>query len=526
MTCKVLLLAGVIFIVSSCKKDAETETGQSRMFSPSAIKSSTTETSAKLTWEAPLFAGADSVKYNVEVSTDSTFQAIRYTGTTDTAGIRISYPDLAIKETYYARIKAAETAGKPESKWTVSSSFRIPGAQIFSAVQATDIVDNAVILRWQSRAGLTKIVLTPASGTSISVNLTADDVSGTHKLISGLTSGITYTAEIFKDALTQGTVTFKTKDPLAGTLIDLREITNRPSVLADTITDVPAGSTIILKRGFQYNIETAVSLDKSVKIISGSDLTVSNPATIYITGSINVTAGSTIDYIDFEDVYLRGDTYGSSAGRYVMNVSNACTIGRLSFESCKVNILRGVIRFQSAASILVNKFILNNTIVDNVGGYGLLTLDAGKVDDIVITNSTLYMVEKVVVTKTATNSINIEKCTINEAPLSGNYLIDFGGTSVGSVNGIAIKNVILGVGKATSTGATVVRGIRTSATTNVIVSGSYNTSDYTTSANVISGLNAYSGKSTDLFTDPVNGNFKIKDSAFAGVNTAGDPRWR
>jgi hypothetical protein len=52
------------------------------------------------------------------------------------------------------------------------------------------------------------------------------------------------------------------------------------------------------------------------------------------------------------------------------------------------------------------------------------------------------------------------------------------------------------------------------------------TSDCLFSANPITGANSYSGKAADLFTDPANGNFKIKDNSFAGKSTAGDPRWR
>ena len=39
-------------------------------------------------------------------------------------------------------------------------------------------------------------------------------------------------------------------------------------------------------------------------------------------------------------------------------------------------------------------------------------------------------------------------------------------------------------------------------------------------------ITRYPGTSTDLFEDPANGNFKIKDKSFVGKSSAGDPRWR
>jgi hypothetical protein len=67
-------------------------------------------------------------------------------------------------------------------------------------------------------------------------------------------------------------------------------------------------------------------------------------------------------------------------------------------------------------------------------------------------------------------------------------------------------------------------GIKSSG--NAVLSNTYMTSDCLFSANPITGANSYSGKAADLFTDPANGNFKIKDNSFAGKSTAGDPRWR
>src|SRR5690606_41615330 len=46
------------------------------------------------------------------------------------------------------------------------------------------------------------------------------------------------------------------------------------------------------------------------------------------------------------------------------------------------------------------------------------------------------------------------------------------------------------------------------------------------SAQMYPEVTIYTKPSTDIFTDPDNANFKIKDNGFPGRENAGDPRWR
>lgn len=526
---KLFLLAGLISLVASCKKDDATDMGTARLFMPSQPKISTGETSALITWTAPVRSGTDSLNYTVEVATDSTFQTIKYSQVTDTTGVILSYPNLSIKQNYVARIKANAYGDLPESKWFVTTNFKIPGAEIFSAVTSGDVVDNAVRLTFQKRAGLTRIMLKPATGASLEVALTTADIAAGSKIISGLLSNVMYTAEIFKGDLSNGTVTFTTKAPISGNIIDLRGITDRPLVLNDTLALVPNGSTVVLKRGYTYEISTPVLLSKSVKVISGSDITVAAPATISITGGqfLNVVAGSAIEYIDLEDLYLRGDTYSTSSGKYVMNINVACTIGRVSMTSCKAEILRGFIRTQAVATIAINNLQIDKSIINDIGGYGFLTVDAGKVENISIKNSTVYNVEKLIVSKQNSTSVLIENSTLNAVPLGSatNYLIDYS-TTYSVTGGITLKNSILGPGKLSGT-SVAIKGIRvaSSPVTPITVENSYKTSDFSATSNDISGLISAGYSSAELFTSPSSGNFKYLQG-FAGSTSSGDPRWR
>ena len=140
------------------------------------------------------------------------------------------------------------------------------------------------------------------------------------------------------------------------------------------------------------------------------------------------------------------------------------------------------------------------------------------INQILITNSTFYNVSRVIM-HSATNSekLLISDCTFNDIIASGRYLVDYS-TAFG-VQDFVLRNNIFGATK--NAGA---KGVR--ANTTPIVDNCYSTSDWELGSNRISGLESYGSASTNLFTDPAKGNFKIKDQQFRGRDNAGDPKWR
>ena len=136
------------------------------------------------------------------------------------------------------------------------------------------------------------------------------------------------------------------------------------------------------------------------------------------------------------------------------------------------------------------------------------------------------------------NSISITNCNINQGmqdPASARYLLDLNTAvfpTISSGNNVTIKNCILGNSSAPAStiGA---NGIRYAAGTKAGFTGCYYTSDYVddpipvglVSTSIKSYMTSYSGASTSLWTDPVNGDFKLKDTSFAGKGIAGDLRW-
>ena len=523
----IVLLAGMLSLcLTSCKKDEDAPV-LPRQFKPGNITVTTGQTEAKLEWAASLFTTGQNVTYTVQISKDSSFPQAAIVATRKVSSPTVVFTDttLQVRQSYYARVRADSLGTTAQSGWVLSPSFSISGEQIFIALTASDIIDNGVLLKWNVTPGLTNIVITRTStGATTTVALTPADIAAGRKIITGLSASTAYSAEIFDATRSRGYLTFTTAAPLSGSLIDLRSITGRTSVLADTLPTIADGSTVILRRGETYTIATNLNLSKSVKIISGADL--SNPvqAIISLPANFNVTAGSTIAFLDFQDVALIATDY---TAKYVFNVSNACNITRMGFESCRIENMRGVCRLQTAV-INVTNFVVNNCIIDSISNYGVLNIDNVNctVANVAITRSTIYKTEKVVTSKQNSTSVTISDCTFNETPYgnsTSSFIVDYGTLNV--ANGVNISNCIFGKGKPNGTNI-LVRDVRAGTATSINSLNNYITSDHTVTANPLTPVNSYSGASTNLWVDPLNGNFRFADNSYPGRNSTGDPRWR
>ena len=519
--------SAVMISVISCQKHYDPNFTLPHQFKPGNIDITTAQTQATLQWSASLFSGS-TTSYTFQVSQDSTFAGtMAFNQSVTATTVVLTDSILKPRQSYFARVKANAVSSTAESGWVTSAKFSITGQQIFLTPASSDIIDNSVLLKWKPTNGLTTIVITPQSGTAITVNLTQADLTALQKIISGLSGSTKYSAEIFAGTVSKGYLTFMTAAPLSGNLVDLRGIDGRPSVLSDTLPLIPDNSTVILKRGQTYAISAALNLGQSVTIISGADLTNPNQAVVSLPANFNITAGSTIDHIIFQDVYLLATDYTS---KYVFNISNACTIGSIDFESCRIENMRGICRLQTAV-ITLSKYIINNCIVDSISNYGLITIDNAncKADNISIKNSTIYKTERGIISTKQTagsTSIVIDQCTFNEAPQANNtasFVVDYKTFNV--TNGVSITNCIFGVAK--PNGATLdASDIRVGTSTTVTSTNNYVTSDHVASTFPLTPVISYSGVSTSLWQDPTNGNFKFADNSFAGKNSAGDPRWR
>jgi hypothetical protein len=519
-----ILLASVL-LVTACEKNETSE--PVRLFRPPSGALSTLNNSIVVAWQD--IKGATS--YILQVSRD-TFKTIDYSFTVDTNAYVV--PNLRWNQLYQLQVKALATDTALNSKWSSLGGIKIPKFPewVHEEPASNQSTDEAIKVNWKSGgAPLTSIKVLKASDSSLvkEVALTATDNTNRYKIVSGLSSATSYVVFLYSGTADRGWENYTTKTPLAGTLIDLRNIIGRPSVLSDTIPSIPSGSIVLLKRGSTYNISSSVSLSKSIMITNGDDLLTPDPATLFFTSNFNFVAGSTIDSIVFKGLTLRSDNFGS---RYVFNTTNSATVNKLIFDNCKAEIFRGIVRLQSGTTTVTN-YTVNNCIIDSIANYGIITVDnvTCKADNITIKNSTIYKAEKIIVSRQNSTSVLIESCTINEAPfgLTGttySYYINYSTSGTNTVtSGITINNSIFGIGKPNS-GNTAIKGINASATTTVNASNNYRTSDQISGGNDITSIITYTKSTTQLWQDPANGNFKIIDNTFPGKSNAGDPRWR
>ncbi|MES1217838.1 MAG: DUF5123 domain-containing protein [Bacteroidota bacterium] len=534
---KFILVYSFVLLLVACNKTKEIpEANLPRMFTPIGQRITVSETQVKLEWSPSLFSETKKVQYTLQISKDSTFQgAPDYTKITDTTVVIVTDADIAIRQKYFARIKANAVDKTAESNWFYSAGFTMNGEQIFKVpVQEADIIDKAVILRWTTTPGVTKIVLTPQGGAPFDVIISANDNTAGFKLIDNLLANTTYTAEIFAGTKTKGLLSFKTKATITGTnIIDLRAIVGRPSVLADTLPVIPSGSTIILKRGLTYNITAATNLNKSMTILSGADF-IPDLASIFLGSNFNLTANAAIDSIIFKDLNMYTDDY---AAKYVFNINQVGTIGKVRFENVRGHKFRGFFRMQTGgAGTKVTDLTIQNCIIDSLRDFSLVnTNNSNSVANIKVMNTTLYNARKVIDHRsTGSNSIIFQNCTFNNLPgggaaggVGGFYFIDLG--TFNSATPIMITNCIFGKTWDDQGLGNDARGIQAGTATSVTVSNSYQTSDFisTNPTFQIPGLIPYAGTSSSLYTDPANnvGNFKIKDNNFPGKGNSGDPRW-
>jgi hypothetical protein len=246
--------------------------------------------------------------------------------------------------------------------------------------------------------------------------------------------------------------------------------------------------------------------------------------------NFNLTAGATIDSLVFKDVNMYSDDYNA---KYVFNINQVGTIGKVKFENVRGHKFRGFFRVQTGgAGTKVTDVIIERCVIDSLRDFSLVnTNNSNSVANILVTNTTLYNARKVIDHRSpGSNSIKFENCTFYNLPgggaaggVGGFYFIDLG--TQNSATPIVIRNCIFGKTFNEGLGDDA-RGIQAGASTTVSVTNSYQTSDFISTNPLYQiSLTPYAGTSFTLYTNPAAGNFKLMDPAFAGNGTAGDPRW-
>ncbi|WP_315817300.1 DUF5123 domain-containing protein [Paraflavitalea speifideaquila] len=472
----------------------------------------------EVSWQA--IKGAES--YSIAISKD-TFKTILQTLQVDTTAHL--FEQLEWEKSYQFQVRANAKDTVYNSKWSILGIIKTPKfPTILNTPGINDVSDEAVRVSWTtSGAAVTSIKILKWADSSLvkEVPLTNDDVTKGFKIIPALAANTQHIIFLYSGAAVRGWANFTTKQPFAGTVIDLRNIT-ATSILRDTLPDIPSGSIVLLQRGMTYLVDQQVNLAKTVTLLSGDDLTIALRATIAFTSNFNFETGSNIDSLVFRNVIIKGGAANSYANHYLVNATNVANVGKINIENCQVEMLRGILRIRNGSTI--GDINISDCIIDSISGYSVVALEnATTAQNIAIRRSTIYKAEKIIASAAGGKTALIEDCTINEAPFGGNYVIDYASTNLTA--GITMRNCIIGIGKSNA-GNTTGRGIRAGAATTIDASNNYSTFDYAAASNPIPNLTAYSKTALQLWNDPINGDFTFKDNTFPGRATTGDPRWR
>ena len=517
----------------SCKKvnDWDVDDSTNRLFRPSELSAVVNGVTVSLKWKPK--PGTNS--YNIEISQDSLqFASIikSYTtkGTVDADGnVTYALPDLLEPLTKYsARVKGVDTTqAKPESQWA-TVFYKTTTEQIMLPVVDSTKTPYTVTLKWKVPNAVTHFMLTQAGGgVATRYDITDAEKAAGAKTIASLTPEKTYTAVLYYNTSIRGTQTFTLPADLpTGPNVVYVSATDDLAAMLATVT---SGTMYVLRQGTKYKATDAIVLPDGVSFTIWGESGANKPILAFNGFTLPATAGA----IKFENLDITGyeDANSANAKRnYVFNQSTATNTSEIIFENCSIhNFTNSVMRIQSANVIVIDKFTVNKCIVYDIGDNGSTgsyafihnSVATGKINNITITNSSIAKIGYSVILHNLAPSVNVKVSNNTFYNVVGNtrYMIDYNAQVI-STSFVLENNII---GKTLSAAASA-RGIR--AGTTPTVTNCYKTADVVFTSNPITGISDYSKNAADLFTDPDNNNFLIKDNAFAGKSDSGDPRWR
>jgi hypothetical protein len=547
---KLILLTAFFALVFAGCKDEEVIPPADRLFRPMINSATISMTWIKVGWDK--YKGAK--KYELQMSVD-TFKTVLRTVRTDSTQMLFSKLDFDTR--YQFRLQAigdsiVASGDTIRSRYFTTDLATLDYPTLLTTPTSSDVIDKSIRVRWlQSSLAYTHIdVMVSKDSVYKRVTVTAAENLAGEKIISGLKAGTSYIVKIFTgDAEYRGKKTFKTVASQVFTkdVVDLRDSTDVQalSILTQAYLDNlallhPTGYNLILSGGVTYTLPT-INISVPVNMVTG--LSFRGKAIMAVNGSFGIAAAAKVSKVRFEKIFFTGGTAAGKTktdanygGAYLinMNVANG-NVDTLQFENCDIKYKRGAIRMQTTATIGLVK--INNCLFDSIGGYGVVNNAnaASRINDIVVSNSTIAHADKLFVCgqTLGINSITISNITTYCAPLSGGYFLDYNTNA--APGGVSISNSVFGPGayNTLTPPTNAVNGMRfsTTAVPTTSVVNCFKTSDLTwviiapaTQPNAPINDFVDLGKTSALtFGDVTTGNYKVIDTRL--VKTIGDPRW-
>lgn len=526
------LLALLVALVCACNKDDAPGPPSSLTRLSEDIKFDSRDTAITLRWRGAITAWEGetipNIRYEVNISSDPDYEDESQTALTleiDSPFISLNKEQLVPLQEYYARVRSVVGPNEARSGWLESDVFmildKVPEIKVLRPVKNQEITDNMAIVRWgtDEEHAVTHYVLTEGEQEGVEVELSTGEVADGTKTLEGLTSNQAYTIQLFAGDREMGTETFTTKRGLGdlGSVVDLRTSSD-PMILQNTLNTVPDGSIIALKRGMTYTITETFKLDRGVTVMSEPGF--GPQAHLEMSSSFDVEG--VIDVIKFEDVEITGDM----GGTYVFNLATPSTINQIILEACTITNQRGVLRLKDAGVKTIGTYVINNSIVQNIGGYNVLMVDNSdaSVDAVSFTNSTFINIPDVIRYGNSVpgtlNSVVVANATFFQAPNDNKYFINMQrtGSVIGSLN---MSNTLFGY---TDGG----RAFNRFAPNSITTTNSFATSDANWDRGLVDGVTAHSATSEQVFAAPDKTDFANSDLTITDEElfTVGDPRWR
>ncbi|MCB0647685.1 MAG: DUF4957 domain-containing protein [Saprospiraceae bacterium] len=536
------LVAGIA-ILSGCEKEEQIYE-KTRLFRPVLNEDLTAEGNVIIVNLANI---REAESYTIEVSQDE-FATVEYSVTVDTNYVLLNSAvlgdDLLYNTLYQVRAMANASNAEFDSKLADLGSVR---TQRFPSIQllprAYDVTDTKARVRWvPSGAAISGVKIFTKEDVKLKSPLASYPVNSEENeagevIIDGLTPSTSYQVAIYSGSTLRGWVDYTTLvagiDPNGANVVNLSD-SDDPDALKNVIDGAADGAVFLLKKGVRYNVPTS-ELSKSITIVGAYGL-IEERASLFTTSDWKIAKGSQIDHVVFQDLIFIGEDPG---GDYVFNPSHSgdkTVIKDLKFLNCEVTSLRGILRIRS--DCFVNNFTIDNSIVHNLGNYGVFTTDTdgdGKasIDNVSFTNSTFYQMTIFVTSRQNIQSFVIDACTFNDFTQAGQQTFRFrGGDGRNNVvNGLTISNSIFGHGwdVAMSGDKAVAFNREGLKNTSLSITNTWATADFA----VVEGTGmagfppaTYNKDASSLWQLPADGIFNFKDAGFAGKFDSGDPRWR
>lgn len=530
-----ILLSLLSFVTFSCKENAndwEYDESYNRLFRPVTFKvNDFGSTYAELSYTGVTnatkyvfeFSEGDSLLFN-NITRVDTIVADTLTPYVEASSITKTefhtlFKNLNGTTRYSVRIKAIDEKSGMESGY-VGICFDTPDEQIFTN-NAPGV--NSATLSWVPESEVTNIKYGEISEPSDTIWLNSKVLTDAEKkagraVIDGLNPGTNYLATILKGNAKRGTVNFKTLGMKSGVTIQVQPGDNINDLLAQQAAQGVTNISFVFKGGQTYEIETITVPVGISNIYFVGDVKMDETLPNLYLHHVNLS--SPLSNISFQYIDLDAR---SNSSNFVFSIADDNCFKSISFDGCTIrNISRSLV-YLNRDNLDIESIKISNCIIKNVGagGYGLLNLSKStvKLKSIAITNTTMMdMGDQLMQMKSSVSDITMNKC------IFCNFNI-----GIGKIFRFDAKPTTITVTNSIFTGNN--NGVKVNSgngdySSYLSFTSCYLTSDFVVDTRKFTNAETLSLKSEDLFVDPRNGDFHIKEGVkFAGAGKVGDPRW-